>query len=290
LGNDDLSQRTQEQAAALEETASSMEEMTATVKQNSDNARQADLLAGSARTHAERGGEVMTSAVNAMRDINTSSRKIADIISVIDEIAFQTNLLALNAAVEAARAGEQGRGFAVVASEVRNLAQRSASAAKEIKSLIEDSVDKVRTGSELVDQSGKALSEIMDSIKKVSEIVAEMAAASEEQATGIEQVNTAVTQMDETTQQNAALVEEAAAAAKSMEQQAQEVVAQVSFFRVQSAGPPAVHEVNPSNSTLLRTARVMPLARTNARPATRVSAIRAASVAPVRKVSGAGSE
>jgi methyl-accepting chemotaxis protein len=230
-GNDDLSQRTQEQASALEETASSMEEMTATVKQNADNARQANQLASGARGQAERGGEVVSRAVGAMTAINDSSRKIADIISVIDEIAFQTNLLALNAAVEAARAGEQGRGFAVVASEVRSLAQRSATAAKEIKDLIGDSVEKVRSGSELVDESGKVLGEIMESVKKVSDIVAEIAAASEEQAQGIDQVNNAVTQMDDTTQQNAALVEEAASAAKSMEQQAQQLVAQISFFR-----------------------------------------------------------
>jgi len=230
-GNDDLSQRTQEQASALEETASSMEEMTATVKQNADNARQANQLASGARGQAERGGEVVSRAVTAMTAINDSSRKIADIIGVIDEIAFQTNLLALNAAVEAARAGEQGRGFAVVASEVRSLAQRSATAAKEIKDLIGDSVDKVRSGSELVDESGKVLGEIMESVKKVSDIVAEIAAASEEQAQGIDQVNNAVTQMDDTTQQNAALVEEATSAAKSMEQQAQQLVTQISFFR-----------------------------------------------------------
>ena len=205
--------------------------MTATVKKNADNARQANQLASGARGQAERGGEVVSRAVGAMTAINDSSRKIADIISVIDEIAFQTNLLALNAAVEAARAGEQGRGFAVVASEVRSLAQRSATAAKEIKDLIGDSVEKVRSGSELVDESGKVLGEIMESVKKVSDIVAEIAAASEEQAQGIDQVNNAVTQMDDTTQQNAALVEEAASAAKSMEQQAQQLVAQISFFR-----------------------------------------------------------
>jgi methyl-accepting chemotaxis protein-1 (serine sensor receptor) len=230
-GNTDLSQRTQEQASALEETASSMEEMTSTVRQNADNARQANQLVASARTQAQSGGEVVTRAVAAMEAINSSSKKIADIISVIDEIAFQTNLLALNAAVEAARAGEQGRGFAVVATEVRNLAQRSATAAKEIKELINDSVDKVKTGSELVDASGQALSEIVESVKKVTDIVAEIAAASQEQSSGIEQVNKAVMQMDEMTQQNAALVEEAAAASKSMEEQASRMTEIVAFFR-----------------------------------------------------------
>ena len=234
-GNDDLSQRTQQQAAALEETASSMEEMTATVKQNADNARQANQLAVGAREQAEKGGAVVHRAISAMGEINSSSRKISDIIGVIDEIAFQTNLLALNAAVEAARAGEQGRGFAVVASEVRNLAQRSASAAKEIKDLIEDSVDKVKTGSELVDESGRTLSEIMESVKKVTDIVAEIAAASEEQSAGIEQVNNAVSQMDNVTQQNAALVEQASEASKSMEQQSGTLVRQIGYFRNQGA-------------------------------------------------------
>ncbi len=241
-GNNDLSQRTQEQASALEETASSMEEMTSTVKQNADNARQANQLAAGARDQAERGGEVVSRAVTAMSEINASSKKIADIIGVIDEIAFQTNLLALNAAVEAARAGEQGRGFAVVASEVRNLAQRSAGAAKEIKELINDSVDKVRAGSDLVGESGKTLTEIVDSVKKVTDIVAEIAAASQEQSVGIEQVNKAVMQMDEVTQQNAALVEEAAAASKSMEEQAHNLVTQISFFRLS-------HETGGSAST-----------------------------------------
>jgi aerotaxis receptor len=231
-GGNDLSQRTQEQASALEETASSMEEMTSTVKQNADNARQANQLAAGARDQAEKGGTVVTNAVSAMSEINSSSKKIADIIGVIDEIAFQTNLLALNAAVEAARAGEQGRGFAVVASEVRNLAQRSAAAAKEIKGLIKDSVEKVQTGSNLVNASGQTLSEIVDSVKKVTDIVAEIASASQEQSSGIDQVNKAIMQMDEMTQQNAALVEESSAASRSMEEQALKLNEMMGFFRL----------------------------------------------------------
>ncbi len=231
LGNDDLSSRTQEQASALEETASSMEQMTATVKQTADNARQASQLAMAARTQANESGAVVSAAVNAMNEINQSSRRIADIISVIDEIAFQTNLLALNAAVEAARAGEQGRGFAVVASEVRNLAQRSATAAKEIKNLINDSVQKVADGTALVDRSGQTLAEIVDGIKKLTDVVAEISAAAQEQAAGIDQVNNAVTQMDQSTQQNAALVEQAASASKAMEQTAQQLIELIGFFK-----------------------------------------------------------
>jgi methyl-accepting chemotaxis protein len=219
-GNTDLSQRTEEQASSLEETASSMEEMTSSVRQTADNAGQANQLATAARQQAEKGGTIVGSAVSAMRQINTSSKKIADIIGVIDEIAFQTNLLALNAAVEAARAGEQGRGFAVVASEVRSLAGRSATAAKEIKGLIQDSVAKVEEGSKLVDESGKALDDIVNSVKRVTDIVSEIAAASQEQSSGIEQVGKAVTQMDQVTQQNAALVEQAAAASQSIVAQA----------------------------------------------------------------------
>jgi len=233
-GNMALSQRTEEQASSLEETASSMEEMTTTVAQNADNAKQADKLASDARNQAERGGQVVGNAVRAMSEITSSSKRIADIIGVIDEIAFQTNLLALNAAVEAARAGEQGRGFAVVAGEVRNLAQRSADSAKEIKNLIQDSVEKVNQGSELVNDSGKTLDEIVNSVKKVSDIVAEIAAASQEQAAGIEQVNRAVTQMDEMTQQNAALVEEAAAASRAMEERSKQLKEQMQFFKVDS--------------------------------------------------------
>ena len=232
-GNDDLSQRTQEQASSLEETAASMEQMTATVKQNAENASHANQLARGAREQAEHGGAVVSKTVEAMGAISASSQKIADIVGLIDEIAFQTNLLALNAAVEAARAGDQGRGFAVVASEVRNLAQRSALAAKEIKTLIGDSVERVKMGSGLVDESGRALSAIVESIKKVTDIVAEIAAASTEQSAGIEQVNMAVTQMDEVTQQNAALVEEAASASRAMEEQAMSLRRQVAYFHTE---------------------------------------------------------
>lgn len=230
-GNHDLSQRTEQQASSLEETASSMEELTGTVKQNAENARAANLLARGAREQAEAGGVVVNSAISAMREINRASAKIADIIGVIDEIAFQTNLLALNAAVEAARAGEQGRGFAVVASEVRNLAQRSAGAAKEIKALIKDSVSRVEEGSRLVNESGSTLETIVSSVKKVSDIIAEIAAASEEQSAGIEQVNKAITHMDQAVQQNAALVEEAAAASESMDEQARSMTRLMEFFR-----------------------------------------------------------
>jgi methyl-accepting chemotaxis protein len=235
-GNANLSQRTEEQSSSLEETASSMEEMTSTVKQNADNAGQANQLATAARDQAEKGGAVVAQAVRAMAEINDASRRIADIIGVIDEIAFQTNLLALNAAVEAARAGEQGRGFAVVASEVRNLAGRSATAAKEIKDLIQDSVRKVQDGSLLVTQSGQTLEQIVASVKKVSDIVAEIAAASREQSSGIEQVNRAVMQMDELTQQNAALVEQATASSQAMADQARQLNEMMSRYRVSSRG------------------------------------------------------
>jgi len=229
-GNHNLSTRTEQQAAALEEVASSMEQITSTVKQNADNAAYANTLASNAGGTADEGGRVVEQAVNAMTEINASSSKIAEIIGVIDEIAFQTNLLALNASVEAARAGEQGRGFAVVATEVRNLAQRSATAAKEIKDLINDSVKKVHAGSELVNESGIKLEEIVTGVKKVKDIVAEIAAASSEQATGVDQVSTAITSMDDLTQQNAALAEQASAASTNMSEQAQGMNKQMQFF------------------------------------------------------------
>jgi len=231
-GNLDLSSRTEQQASSLEETASSMEELTSTVKQNADNARQANQLAVSASSVAVKGGEVVTQVVQTMESINASSKKIVDIISVIDGIAFQTNILALNAAVEAARAGEQGRGFAVVATEVRSLAQRSAAAAKEIKSLIGDSVGRVEVGSKLVAEAGATMDEVVASVQRVTDIMAEITAASQEQSAGIEQVNQAINQMDQVTQQNAALVEQAAAAAESMQDQAGNLSQVVSVFKL----------------------------------------------------------
>jgi methyl-accepting chemotaxis protein-1 (serine sensor receptor) len=231
-GNLDLSTRTEQQAASLERTATSMEELTSTVRQNADNARQANTLAQSASEVAARGGAVVTQVVATMGAINASASRIADIIGVIDGIAFQTNILALNAAVEAARAGEQGRGFAVVASEVRNLAQRSAAAAKEIKSLIDDSVQKVHHGSELVDQAGATMGEIVGSINRVTDIMSEIMAASQEQSTGIEEVNRAIVQMDQATQQNAALVEEASAAAQQLREEADSLARAVGAFRI----------------------------------------------------------
>ncbi|MCW2905120.1 MAG: chemotaxis protein [Streptosporangiaceae bacterium] len=231
-GNHDLSSRTEQQASSLEETASSMEELTSTVKQNADNARQANQLAEAASGVAVKGGKVVTQVVDTMGSINESARKIVDIIGVIDGIAFQTNILALNAAVEAARAGEQGRGFAVVASEVRNLAQRSAAAAKEIKTLIGDSVEKVDAGSKLVGVAGSTMEEIVDSVKRVTDIMAEITAATQEQSAGIEQVNQAIGQMDQVTQQNAALVEQAAAASESMQDQASNLAQVVSVFKL----------------------------------------------------------
>uniref|UniRef100_UPI000D37DDD3 methyl-accepting chemotaxis protein n=1 Tax=unclassified Variovorax TaxID=663243 RepID=UPI000D37DDD3 len=231
-GNQDLSSRTEQQASSLEETAASMEELTSTVKQNADNARQANQLAVSASEVAVRGGSVVSQVVDTMGSINASSKKIVDIIGVIDGIAFQTNILALNAAVEAARAGEQGRGFAVVASEVRSLAQRSAAAAKEIKTLIGDSVEKVEEGSKQVAEAGRTMEEIVGSVKRVTDIMGEITAASQEQTSGIEQINQAITQMDQVTQQNAALVEEASAAAQSLQEQAGSLVQAVSVFKL----------------------------------------------------------
>ena len=264
-GNTDLSQRTEEQASSLEETAASMEELTSTVKQNSENAKQANQLAGGASNIAIRGGEVVSKVVETMSSISESSKKIVDIISVIDGIAFQTNILALNAAVEAARAGEQGRGFAVVASEVRNLAQRSAAAAKEIKTLIGDSVDKVKAGTELADKAGKTMEEVVSSVKRVTDIMAEISAASIEQSSGIEQVNQAIAQMDDVTQQNAALVEEAAAAAESLEEQAQELSKMISTFRLSGAqaAPVAVRSAKRALAAPSRPVPQRPVAKTN---------------------------
>jgi len=248
-GNLDLSGRTEQQAGSIEETASAMEQLTATVKQNADNARQANQLAASASQVAVQGGQVVSEVVSTMNNINESSRKIVDIISVIDGIAFQTNILALNAAVEAARAGEQGRGFAVVASEVRSLAQRSAAAAKEIKTLIDDSVTKVGQGSKLVAQAGVTMAEVVSSVKRVTDVMGEITAASQEQSAGIEEINRAITQMDETTQQNAALVEQAAAAAQSLQDQAGRLTQAVSVFKINGTQHYAVSPVTTRAAT-----------------------------------------
>ncbi|MBV8667271.1 MAG: MCP four helix bundle domain-containing protein [Burkholderiaceae bacterium] len=262
-GNMDLSARTESQASSLEETAASMEELTSTVRQNSDNAQQANQLAQAASEVAVKGGAVVSDVVDTMGAINDASRKIVDIIAVIDSIAFQTNILALNAAVEAARAGEQGRGFAVVAAEVRNLAQRSAAAAHEIKELINTSVEKVDTGSKLVDQAGMTMSEVVDSIRRVADIMSEITAAGAEQSQGIGQINEAITQMDDATQQNAALVEEAAAAAKSLQDQAANLSDVVGIFKMKrqpQRGKPALAAVPAST-------RSVPLAPASSAPA-----------------------
>ena len=281
-GNQDLSSRTEEQASSLEETASSMEELTSTVRQNGDNANQANQLAISASDIAVRGGAVVSEVVQTMGEINESSKKMADIIGVIDGIAFQTNILALNAAVEAARAGEQGRGFAVVATEVRSLAQRSASAAREIKSLIDDSVSKIEAGSRLVNSAGETMTEVVGSIRRVTDIMGEITAATREQVDGIEQVNQAVIQMDQVTQQNAALVEEAAAAAESMQDQAAKLVQVVSVFNTGHAASAA-----PAKNVV----RTAPAKQLSSKPPAAVKAAPAARLAaPSRGKSSAGGD
>ena len=276
MGNADLSQRTEEQAASLEETAASMEQLTSTVKQNAENARQANQLAKGASEIASKGGAVVGQVVGTMSSINESSRKIVDIISVIDGIAFQTNILALNAAVEAARAGEQGRGFAVVAAEVRTLAQRSAAAAKEIKTLISNSVEKVEDGTKQVAEAGKTMEEIVTAVKRVTDIMADISAASAEQSTGIEQVNQAITQMDEVTQQNAALVEEAAAAAESLEEEAQHLATSVSVFKLDNS----VSSAKPQ-------AKRAPAAHPATIPAAKPAAAKHETAAPAKKLASA---
>ncbi|GGC94069.1 methyl-accepting chemotaxis protein [Undibacterium terreum] len=289
-GNMDLSTRTETQASSLEETASSMEELTSTVRQNGDNAKQANQLSHSASEVAQKGGSVVSQVVQTMGSINESSKKIVDIIGVIDGIAFQTNILALNAAVEAARAGEQGRGFAVVASEVRNLAQRSASAAKEIKQLINDSVEQVDLGTRLVDQAGITMDEVVASVRRVTDIISEITAASQEQSTGIEQINDAIVQMDQVTQQNAALVEQAAAAAGALQEQASNLSRVVGVFKLSDAhlASTLAPAVKPSNtSTAIKRPAVTQAVAKSAKPTTsatqRIPAKAAAPKAPVRK-------
>ncbi len=288
-GNNNLSARTEQQASSLEETASSMEELTSTVRNNADNAQQANQLASSARQTAEHGGDVVSRAVQAMDAINTSSNKIAEIIGVIDEIAFQTNLLALNASVEAARAGEQGRGFAVVATEVRNLAGRSATAAKEIKELIQDSAGKVKNGAELVNESGETLQEIVTSVKKVGDIISEIAAASQEQSAGIDQVNQAVTSMDEVTQQNAALAEQTSAAAASMSEKAQDMDGMMNFFKV-SGGRRMTAAREPTARTkpvaVVRRATPAPKPVPSVKPAAQAAASSVTPITPVAQGEG----
>ena len=283
-GNLDLSSRTEQQASSLEETASSMEELTSTVRQNAESAGQANQLAINASEVAQRGGNVVAEVVQTMEQINASARKIVDIIGVIDGIAFQTNILALNAAVEAARAGEQGRGFAVVATEVRSLAQRSAAAAKEIKSLIGDSVDKVESGSKLVAQAGSTMDDVVTSVRRVTDIIAEISAASREQSAGIEQVNQAITQMDQVTQQNAALVEQAAAAADSLREQAGSLSETVSVFRVSGM---AMNPVRAAKKAVSSTVIPIPkrLKATAAAPA-----VRALTTNPKRLAVGGGAD
>ena len=290
-GNLDLSSRTEQQASSLEETASSMEELTSTVKQNADNARQANQLAVSASEVAVKGGAVVSQVVDTMGSINESARKIVDIIGVIDGIAFQTNILALNAAVEAARAGEQGRGFAVVASEVRNLAQRSAAAAKEIKTLIGDSVEKVDAGAKLVDQAGTTMDEIVESVKRVTDIMGEITAASQEQTSGIEQINQAITQMDEVTQQNASLVEQAAAASESLQDQAGNLSQVVSVFQLNgmhaTAGAPSKTASRPALVAKRGSSPLPAVTGNSKRSAMNVKPLRRVANAPV---AAAGSE
>ena len=288
-GNLDLSSRTEQQASTLGETAASMGQLTSTVRQNADNARQAQSLAASASEMALKGGAVVTEVVNTMGSINASSRRIGDIIGVIDGIAFQTNILALNAAVEAARAGEQGRGFAVVASEVRSLAQRSASAAREIKGLIADSVDKVTQGSLLVDQAGHAMSEIVDGVRRVTDVISEISAASNEQNSGISQINLAITEIDQVTQQNAALVEEAAAAAEAMQDQAAKLAELVSVFQLGSTRSAAATPVRPKPAAP-RPAGLSPKRLVTAPKRLATSPTRPAIALPTRKAAAASTQ